>query len=79
MVPRKSTAKEVSFKWSHHRISSANAKVRTTPHVVIIDSKSKRALEALVVYALYNHHFLKAEESRGYCFHNHTPVLDVLY
>ena len=42
MVPRKSTAEEVSFKWSHHRISSTNSKVRTTLHVSIIDSGSER-------------------------------------
>ena len=30
MVPCKSTAKEVSFEWSHHRISSTDSKVRTT-------------------------------------------------
>ena len=30
IVPIKSTAKEVSFEWSHHRISSTDSKVRTT-------------------------------------------------
>ena len=33
MVPCKSTAKEVSFEWSHHRISSTDSKVRTTLHM----------------------------------------------
>ena len=42
MVPSKNTAKEVSFEWSHHRISSTDSKVRTTLHVCIIDSGSKR-------------------------------------
>ena len=28
--PCESTAEEVSFEWSHHRISSADSKVRTT-------------------------------------------------
>ena len=37
MAPCKSTAEEVSFEWSHHRISS---KLRTTLHVSIIDSGS---------------------------------------
>ena len=37
MVPCKSTAEEVSFKWSHHRISFTHAEVRTTLHVCIID------------------------------------------
>ena len=30
IVPRESTAEEVSIKWSHHRISSTDYKVRTT-------------------------------------------------
>ena len=42
MVPRKSTAEEVSFEWSHHRISSTDSKVRTTLHVFITDSGRKR-------------------------------------
>ena len=42
MVPYKSTAKEVSFEWSHHRVSSTDSKVRTTLHVSIIDSGSER-------------------------------------
>ena len=29
MAPCKSTAEEVSFEWSHHRISSTDSKVRT--------------------------------------------------
>ena len=36
--PCKSTAKEVSFEWSHHRISSTDSKDRTTLHVSVIDS-----------------------------------------
>jgi len=42
--PCESTAKEVSFEWSHNRISSTGSKVRTTGtlHVSIIDSGSKR-------------------------------------
>ena len=35
MVSHKSTAKEVSFEWSHHRISSTDSKVRTTLYSVI--------------------------------------------
>ena len=42
MVPCNSTAEEVSFEWSHHRISSTNSKVRTTLHVAIIDPGSER-------------------------------------
>ena len=42
MVPCKSAAVEVSFEWSHHRISSTDSKVRTTLHVSLIDSESER-------------------------------------
>ena len=44
MVPCKSTAEEVSFEWSHHRISSPDSKVRTTRttlHVSIINCGSE--------------------------------------
>ena len=40
MVPCKSTAEEVSFEWSHHRILLIDSKIRTTLHVSIIDSGS---------------------------------------
>jgi len=36
------TADEVSFEWSHHRISSTNTKVRTTLNVSTTDSGSER-------------------------------------
>ena len=42
MVPCKSTGEEVSFEWSHHRISSTDSKVRTTLHVSIMDSGRER-------------------------------------
>ena len=42
MVPCESTAEEVSFERSHHRISSTDSKVRTTLHVSIIDSANER-------------------------------------
>ena len=41
MVPCKSTAEEVSFEWSHHRISSTDSEVRTTLHVSIINTESE--------------------------------------
>ena len=41
MVPCKSTAGEVSFEWSHHRISSTDPKVTITLHVSIIELKLK--------------------------------------
>ena len=42
MLPCKNAAEEVSFEWSHHRISSTDSKVRTTLHAFIIDSESER-------------------------------------
>ena len=36
MVTCKSTVQEVTFEWSHHRISLKDSIVRTTPHVFII-------------------------------------------
>ena len=42
MVPWKSTAEEISFEWSHHRISSIDSKVITKLPVSIIDSGSER-------------------------------------
>ena len=42
IVTCESTADEVSFEWSHHRISSTNTKVRTTLNVSITDSGSER-------------------------------------
>ena len=42
MVPCESTAGEVSFDWSHYRISSTDSKVRTTINVSITDSGSER-------------------------------------
>ena len=42
MVQSKSNAKEVSFEWSHHRISLTDSKVRATLHVSIIDSGTER-------------------------------------
>ena len=42
MVPCKSTAEEVSFEWSHHRILFTDSKVRTTLHVSIIESGNER-------------------------------------
>ena len=42
MVSCKSSVKEVSFERSHHRILSADLKVRTTLHVSIIDSVSEK-------------------------------------
>ena len=58
MVPCKSTAEEVSFEWSHHRISSTDSKVRTTLHVSIIDSGSDRVNQGSVLSILCGNNFL---------------------
>ena len=42
IVPRESTAEEVSFEWSHHRISFTDSKVRTILNVSVTDSGSER-------------------------------------
>ena len=42
IVPYESTAEEVSFEWSHHRISPTDSKVQTTLNVSISDSGSER-------------------------------------
>ena len=42
MIPCKSTAEEVSFKWSHHSILPTDSKVRTTLHVSTIGSGRER-------------------------------------
>ena len=38
MEPFKNAVEEVSFEWSHYRISSTDSKVRSTLHDSIIDS-----------------------------------------
>ena len=50
MVPYKSTAEEVSFEWSHHRISATDSKVRTTLRVSITDSGSARLKDRDTLY-----------------------------
>ena len=52
MVPCKSTAEEVSFEWSHHRISPTDSKVRTTLHVSIIDSGSEMVKDKTVTWTV---------------------------
>ena len=42
MVPCKSTSKEVSFEWSHHRILSTDSNVRTALYASIINFGSER-------------------------------------
>ena len=42
MVACKSTAEEVSFEWSHHRILFTDLKVKSALYVSIIDSGGER-------------------------------------
>ena len=42
VLPCERTAEEVSFEWSHHRISSTDSKVRTTLNLSVTDSGSER-------------------------------------
>ena len=42
MVPCKTTAEEVSFEWTHHRISSTDLKFTATLNASIINSESER-------------------------------------
>ena len=72
MVPCKSTAEEVSFEWSHHRISSTDSEVRTTLHVSIIDSGSERGKQKCLATELTSAHselvvFLKILISETKC------------
>ena len=50
IVPCESTIKEISFEWSHHRVSSTYSKVRTTLNVSITDSKSERIQTYLTLF-----------------------------
>ena len=50
IVSCKRTAEEVSFEWSHHRISSTDSKVRTTLNVSITDSGSTRVKAVFAIY-----------------------------
>ena len=61
MAPCKSAAKQVSFEWSHHRISLIDSKVRTTRHVSVFDSGSdkdciahKPLLDILILECLFS-------------------------
>ena len=49
IVTCESTAEEVSFEWSHHRISFTDSKVRTTINASITDSGSGRVNGTLTV------------------------------
>ena len=54
MVPCESTAEEVSFEWSHHRILSTDSKVRTTLRDSNIHSASERVNERVSKQSLAN-------------------------
>ena len=61
MVQCKSTAEEVSFEWSHHRILSTNSKVRTTLQVSIIrdscPATQKHQIRAIAKTGNYGSHY----------------------
>ena len=48
IVPCKSTVKENSFEWSHHRISSTDTNFTTLFYVSIIDSGSEYEKDAIL-------------------------------
>ena len=82
MVPCKSIDKEVSFEWSHHRISSTNSKVRTMLHVFIINSSSERdkclnqqkKLTAPISQLVNTKHPFGPPHSYAFCFIESHPV-----
>ena len=59
-MPCKGTAEEVSFEWSHHRISSTDSKVRTTLHDVSMTDSGMEGLTDVFTT-------LKIELIRFYC------------
>ena len=58
MVLCVSTAEEVSFEWSHHRISSTDLRVRTALHVSITDFGSKMINANPVLLKSYSQDFI---------------------
>ena len=61
MVSCESTGRELSFEWSHHRISSTDSKVRVTLQNSIKHSGSERVnfLEDPLSIVLQFHHIWK--------------------
>ena len=54
MVPCKTPVEEVSFKWSHHRISKTDSKVGTILQVsIIIESGSKEFKKKIINFTLF--------------------------
>ena len=68
MVLCVSTADEVSFEWSHHRISSTDLRVRTALHVSITDFGSEMINANPVLLKSYSQDFIfhvkKAKKSK---------------
>ena len=63
-VLKESTAEEVSFEWSKHRISSTDSTVRTILHVSIIDSGSERVNKS--VYNIQKYKYLKTPRTETF-------------
>ena len=71
MVPCKSTAEEVLFEWSHHRISSIDsAEVRALLHVSTIDSGSER---------VYTHTGLTLNKAEVFALQRNNPEHFLFY
>ena len=75
MAPCKSTAAEVSFEWSHHRISSTDSKVRSALHISIIDSRSEKGDLKHVYCFCHNHRVLECKRLAKYVFTSRYPEL----
>ena len=63
MVPCKSTAEEVLFEWSHHRISPTDTKVRTALHVSIIESGSESVSNFIILLKIQENPPVSASEA----------------
>ena len=78
MIPCKSIVKEVSFEWSHHRISSTHSKVRTTLQVSIIDSETRFLLTQvrpiLLLTVTYDAHLDRNVFLHSVIIHRTVPV-----
>ena len=68
MVPCKTTAEEVSFEWSHHRISSTDSKVKSI-HVFSLILRVSRLRATVEVMLGYKKCMLRLR-ILGDAFHN---------
>ena len=66
IAPYESTDRELSFEWSHHRISSADSKVRVTLQNSIKHSGSEGVKQVKLVWVGHNTSWLKVVFCLGY-------------